>query len=470
MLVMLIAVAACESNDPTDDPVEGSLTISARPAAVDTIGALPLQGIVAEVRHKNGDLFTDVLVRFSALPADRYLVGVALAEPSSGFDSAAAVLTNARGRATALVRFGQRLGPTAVEISVPRLGLADTIAFTVNPGQPAQVILLPRDTTVSAGKTVSVRGTVADRYGHPLPNQIAYAAVPTPAGGVSAGGQIRAERPGRITVVGRSGTATDTISATVVPTGTIAAFNFSTRHFVLMELDGAGLRNVTLTPVEPDPEHEPTWSPDGSEIVFTSGGALAFLNVATGAVTTLPAQPAIGYQDPFWPTYTPDGRQVYFTVFTQTPGIARIDRDGSNFAIVVPGNFNSRVSFAPDGKSLVYHSLLNAYVLRLYDLESGSIRPFDRAGLYPEWSPTDQQIAYFGPEGMVRLMNADGSKDRTIASGFPTQPISWSPDGRWLLLARDQGISVIGVAPDVKGLQLPAPVPAFRVPIWRPRP
>ena len=161
----------------------------------------------------------------------------------------------------------------------------------------------------------------------------------------------------------------------------------------------------------------PSWSPDGTRIVYMSdngkmnGYFHLFVVAADGSgarrVTT-------GRMLEFQPAWSPDGTQIAFT--------------RGSF-----GKPNDVYTVRPDGSRLrrLTRSLGEEYI--------------------PTWSPDGTQIAYSGQRHCaVRLlrscstqifvMNADGSRKRRVAR-IPTRATvsSWSPDGTMLALSVFEG-------------------------------
>ena len=163
--------------------------------------------------------------------------------------------------------------------------------------------------------------------------------------------------------------------------------------------DGGNLRQLTnLAP----PNSEPTWSPDGSRIAFTSGAddisnfTLYVIN-ADGTDPHRLLEPGKG--DNWYPSWSPKGDQIAF----------QSNRDG-NFEIYTAAVDTGQVT---------------------------RLTSNDRTDSMPNWSPDGGKIAFVSDQdgnGEIYVMNADGSNRvrLTDGPGEDTQP-AWSPDGTRIL-------------------------------------
>ena len=136
-LALHLALAACggEGSEPTAPP-KFELRVVAGAGVTDTVLAKLAQPLTVEVLV-NGKPANGIVLRFESLrtPGPPNFPGVLMSAPSPiYFTDLVDVSTNPDGRASVIVRMGERAGATGVEITNRPLGLTYTAPFTVLPG------------------------------------------------------------------------------------------------------------------------------------------------------------------------------------------------------------------------------------------------------------------------------------------------------------------------------------------------
>jgi len=214
----------------------------------------------------------------------------------------------------------------------------------------------------------------------------------------------------------------------------------------IVRADGTRARNLTSDPAN---DWGPDWSSDGKWITFNSdrtGGALGgYLVRPDGSdLIRLPTDVWVEY-----PTFSPDGTKIAF-----------MGHDGGDYDIFVADVATGEATQLTDA--------------------SGSDG-------WPAWSPDSTTIAFSserddctrapehedcwntgkpGEHHDVWIMGADGSNQRRVTSEFG-QFVTWSPDGRYLLVS---GQALYVVRPDGTGrLELRAegfPLALGGIPDW----
>ena len=161
-------------------------------------------------------------------------------------------------------------------------------------------------------------------------------------------------------------------------------------------------------------ETEPSWSPDSTQIAFTSN------------------------------------RQIVENVFDSRFNIFLMDVDGENQKLLTEiGGSNSAPEWSPDGNKIVFQST------RDENLEIYTINP-DGTGLInltnheasdysPAWSPDGTQIAFVSNRNDnedIYVMDVDGANvtQLTTTPSYDKSP-SWSPDGKLIVYYANWGLN-----------------------------
>jgi len=206
------------------------------------------------------------------------------------------------------------------------------------------------------------------------------------------------------------------------------------RDIFIVNIDGTGLTRLTANPAD---DIEPSFSPDGTRLVFTSrrdgNREIYAMNVDGSAQTRFTYEPA----DDFHPNWSPDGTHIAFTSM----------RDGNR----------EIYSMAADGTNAV----------RLTAHEADDFQP--------DWSPLGDRIAFTSQRDGNReiyIMNTDGAALVRLTSN-PAEDFnpSWSPDGSRLAFAsdRDGNRELYVMNPDGSGVTRLTDDPADdSQPVWSP--
>ena len=500
-LLCLALAAGCSGDGPTGSGEPGSpgLSIVAGANAADTIDALLTQALVVAMHDLAGRPMADVFVRFTPItgpPATTPMVRIGLLDAKSLGSSPITLRTDERGRAAVLVRLGQTAGTARLRVDAPDLGHEAIASVQVEPGAPHVLAAAPEDTALYVGASVAVTSIVRDRVGNAIP------ATPTfspPADGspiALAAGSVHAERIGRGFVVAVHGALADTTWISVMPRGTIVAYEppaFESGsggtvtlppRLVLLELDGSQHHTLLeLTPTQSfgglNDGPQPRWAPSGTEVAYIRFNELRAVNLA-GTTRLIVGAPRRVWHD-FSPEYGPNGEWIYFTlaeVPESGPTLRRVRPDGTGEE-PTPADWPQPAAPgpAPTGNLVAYqtHGYLSS-VIRLFDAGTGARIALDVPGRWPRWSPTGEWIAYLDLEGRLRVMRPDGSGRRLVAGGiFANGNYTWSPDGEWIIISGAQytaddpfrvGLSVVNVA---SGEVLPLRLSRTIIqPSWRP--
>ncbi|MEU4197490.1 amidohydrolase family protein [Kribbella sp. NPDC026611] len=139
------------------------------------------------------------------------------------------------------------------------------------------------------------------------------------------------------------------------------------------------------------------------------------------------------------PAVSPDGKQLAFRALNAL-WLTTTDGRGKPRKLVADGYFNSDPDFSPDGKKLLYASDRDGTAdLWLHDLATSQdtkLSGLPGAQTAPRFSPDGSQIAYQDQDGIAWVLDlASGQVRQLTPTLFQPGRVSWSPDGKTLVLA-----------------------------------
>ncbi len=258
-----------------------------------------------------------------------------------------------------------------------------------------------------------------------------------------------------------------------------------TLSIVSTDVDGTDFRVHVPVAVARRGEYEPSVSPDGNSIAFTtyrySGWKIAISDMNGRNVRRLTMDPQYVY-DASW---SPDGTQLVYRRIVNN-GRAYFRGNGDIFLINADGSGNRNISnddseharnpsFSPDGQLIVYDAFVGEQLHVITVKPDGSAKTrLNTEGDHafaPSWSPDGDWIAHLrqGEDEYTDLwiMRQDGSEARNLTksrqNGFA--PIgnriqhwqygtSWSPDGHKIAFTADyleKGNVDIYIVSDLRG-------------------
>ncbi|MCY7303070.1 MAG: hypothetical protein LH654_08565 [Thermoleophilia bacterium] len=190
-------------------------------------------------------------------------------------------------------------------------------------------------------------------------------------------------------------------------------------------------------------------SPDGRRIAFSSARTgsteVHVVDTLSGDTDRLTANSGAEDVEPAW---SPDGRQIVWSsgaARSRDPFDMKADGSGKRRAVERVAN-GVEPAWSPDGTSFAFASNRGGRYQLWVDVRDGEPSVIvDTAGSMraPAWSPSGRQIAYTGSttgNADVWVAGMDGSPPARLvtAPGFDGRP-SWSPDGRRISFVSNRG-------------------------------
>lgn len=271
-------------------------------------------------------------------------------------------------------------------------------------------------------------------------------------------------------------TTTPTRAPTISPTptllapldgrggGVIAFTSMETNDWQIyvMNADGSGKRNITINVRG---GYEPTWSPDGAELVFQYNG-LWIANIASGEIIQIPLsveENNLPNEYLVKPSWSPSGEWIAFLNESGMFGdLYLIHPDGTSLIRLTNTDDISRdgdLVWSPDGKQIAYSANRDGNIdIYISDVEN-AIRgdaasrqltdtPAPVQNLVTSWSPDGSMIAFSSNRDgnmEIYLMNPEGNDivrltDNVTSDAEPR----WSPDDKQIVFSsnRDGNVEI----------------------------
>ncbi|TMM07490.1 MAG: hypothetical protein E6G02_01640 [Actinobacteria bacterium] len=184
---------------------------------------------------------------------------------------------------------------------------------------------------------------------------------------------------------------------------------------------------------------EPSWSPDGTQIIFVRGLRIEYDDAedVVGSIWVMAADGSGARQltnsrkGDHYPAWSPDGTTI---AFDRGDDIYTISSDGGQLRRFTRDHHSEEPAWSPDGRSIAFTRNGSIYVM---DSNGENVRRLTatafQGDLSPAWSPDGRTIA-FAREGKMAVVGADDGAVKLLGGPEGESP-SWLPDGRWIVYA-----------------------------------
>jgi dipeptidyl aminopeptidase/acylaminoacyl peptidase len=243
--------------------------------------------------------------------------------------------------------------------------------------------------------------------------------------------------------------------------GRIAFDNFD--DVWTIDADGTDLTRLTDSP---EPDFDPSWSPDGRQIAFRSersGEPEIWVMNADG---TGQRRLAEGLS----PAWSPDGSLI---AFAGRAGLSVIRPDGTSLRVLPGTEGGEYPSWSPDGSRIAFNSNLTGdHVMYIAQADGSKVVDLSRVGegWQVDWSPDGRSILFTShrdhPDNYtdVYVMHPDGSVVHRLTHNLAYTP-AWSPDGDRIVVSAPDLVIMDADGSDARALHTPG-VGETSLPDW----
>ena len=223
------------------------------------------------------------------------------------------------------------------------------------------------------------------------------------------------------------------------------------KHLMVVNADGSGLTDVTPTKFESHDIVEPSWSPDGNQIVYSSNadGNYELFTVKVGnesatrlTRTSWPTQNL----DPVW---SPSGKAIAFS----RSGLSLTSAAASLYQIRLDGTAASRLTktargegdvspaYSPDGRQIAFSSdrlgTDDVYILDLAGFSVTKLTTTKDRDVEPAFAPDGSALVFVSDrsgatelwaQNLLTLTPGPGTAVQLTSDGAAKSHPSWGPD------------------------------------------
>ena len=217
------------------------------------------------------------------------------------------------------------------------------------------------------------------------------------------------------------------------------------KNLWVMDADGANARPLTQ---EHSIAQSPSWSPDGSLILYTSwrggnGPQLWVISPQQAKPFLVSGRPGLNASG----VYSPDGRSIACTLSQDGNAESyQLDaRGGSPVRLTDNRAIDTSPCYSPTGREIAFTSDRSGTPqVHVMDADGGNVRRLTYDLNYtdsPAWSPKGDRIAFVSRTDSgfdIWMCRPDGSGSMRVVEGGANENPRWSPDGRHLVFTSDR--------------------------------
>jgi Tol biopolymer transport system component len=199
----------------------------------------------------------------------------------------------------------------------------------------------------------------------------------------------------------------------------------------------------------------PSWSPDGTRIVFARTGDCD-TRLFTVRRDGTRARRLVGTRSgDSLPEWSPDGRMIAFTTGSS---IDTMRADGSHRTLIKNEDTNFGLSWSPDSREIAFTGgtlpgpggdlETTLYVMRADGSDVRKVSTHSTEPGTPAWSPDGTKLAVAGGNGVYVFDLQGGRFVRVFKEDFGFNPVApaWSPDGRMISFMDEDGVEIVDVS------------------------